>query len=213
MSITEIIAPIKLLSGSHADTAETGQGCFMNVVAYLNGEAQITDRSTCVCYVMTPLLIYANDFMDDEDRHLLIPFIVRAMGSRTDDRLEISRRLKLVVAFAESQSEAANYAAKYTKSDICAAKADEYAAKSAKYASKYAAKCSAEHAKCAAEHAKYAAQYAKYAAEYTEYDQYAEYRKIQTKLLLNLFDAALPVAKETDEEVIVRAKNIVAMAA
>ena len=30
------IEPIKLLSGSHANTAKTGSGCFMNVIAYLN---------------------------------------------------------------------------------------------------------------------------------------------------------------------------------
>ena len=32
------IEPIRLLAGSHADTGTTGKGCFMNVVAYLNGE-------------------------------------------------------------------------------------------------------------------------------------------------------------------------------
>lgn len=37
------IEPIKLLRGQHKDTATTGQGCFMNVIAYLNGDPQITD--------------------------------------------------------------------------------------------------------------------------------------------------------------------------
>ena len=55
--ITEIIKPIKLLSGTHNDTAQTGQGCFMNVIAYLNGEPQITDQSDCVCYVVRPIAI------------------------------------------------------------------------------------------------------------------------------------------------------------
>lgn len=41
------IKPIRLLKGSYADTKTTGQGCFMNVVAYLNGESQITDSSPC----------------------------------------------------------------------------------------------------------------------------------------------------------------------
>jgi len=114
-----MIEPIKLLAGSHKDTASTGQGCFMNVIAYLNGEAQITDKSECVCFVMRPLAIYANDLFNDEDRQRLLPFILRAIGSRTDDKEVITERLRHVVAFAEKQS--------------------KYAAKSAEYA-EYAAK-------------------------------------------------------------------------
>lgn len=37
------IAPIKLLSDSHHDTAKTGSGCLMNVASYLRGDAKITD--------------------------------------------------------------------------------------------------------------------------------------------------------------------------
>lgn len=36
------IMPIALLKGSHDDTAKTGQGCFMNVIAYLNGETLVS---------------------------------------------------------------------------------------------------------------------------------------------------------------------------
>ena len=120
MNITEKIQPIRLLSGSHKDTGSTGQGCFMNVVAYLNGEAQITDQSECVCYVIRPLAIWFNDWLEDEERHGLIPFIERALGSRTDDKAEITRRLKLVGAFAELQRDlaaksAALSAAEYAK--------------------------------------------------------------------------------------------------
>jgi len=117
-----MIEPIKLLAGSHKDTASTGQGCFMNVIAYLNGEAQITDKSECVCFVMRPLAIYANDLFNDEDRQRLLPFILRAIGSRTDDKEVITERLRHVVAFAEKQSKSA------AKS---AAKSAEYAAMSA----------------------------------------------------------------------------------
>ncbi|MFM7461930.1 MAG: hypothetical protein ACKO15_13955, partial [Burkholderiales bacterium] len=96
-----MIEPIKLLKGTHSDTGTTGQGNFMNVVAYLNGELQITDDSECVCVAMQPLLMYANDLFTDEDRQKLWPFITRAISSRTDDRAEVSRRLSLIVAFAD----------------------------------------------------------------------------------------------------------------
>ena len=189
-----MIEPIKLLAGSHADTAETGSGCFMNVIAYLNGEAQITDQSECVCYVMRPLAIYANDLFGDKDRQKLLPFILRAIGSRTDDKEVIMERLRHVVAFAEKQGQyAAEYAeyAEYAK--YAAESAAEYAkyAKYAKYAAKYAesaaaaaeyakyAKYAAEYAKSAKYAAKYAesaaaaAEYAKYTAEYAKYAKYA----------------------------------------
>ena len=54
------IKPIKLLKGSHADTGSTGQGCFMNVAAYLNGDDQITDSSPCVCVTIRPIVIFLN---------------------------------------------------------------------------------------------------------------------------------------------------------
>ena len=110
------IPQIKLLAGTHPDTASTGTGCFMNVIAYLNGEPTITDESECVCYVMRPLAIWANDWMTDAERPALLPFLLRAMGSRTDDRAEITRRLALVVEFANKQRDyAAKSAAKYAK--------------------------------------------------------------------------------------------------
>ena len=77
--ISSIIKPIKLLIGTHADTATTGQGCFMNVIAYLNGEAQITDQSPCVCVTVRRLSIEMNDRSNDEQRQKLLPFVLRAM--------------------------------------------------------------------------------------------------------------------------------------
>ena len=83
--IPNIIKPIKLLTGSHANTATTGQGCFMNVVAYLNGDAQITDSSPCVCVTVRRLAIEMNDHCTDQQRQELLPFVLRAMGSATND--------------------------------------------------------------------------------------------------------------------------------
>jgi hypothetical protein len=90
------IEPIRLLSGSHADTGTTGQGCFMNVVAYLNGEPQITDQSPCVCVYVRPLAIRLNDCASDEQRQRMLPFVLRAMGSATEDKAVMhSRRARL----------------------------------------------------------------------------------------------------------------------
>lgn len=94
------INPIKLLSGTHSDTGATGSGCFMNVVAYLNGEAQITDQSPCVCVTIRPLAIWLNDYMQDAERAALLPYVQRAMGTATNDADVLSARRKLVVQFA-----------------------------------------------------------------------------------------------------------------
>ena len=212
-----MIEPIKLLAGSHADTAETGSGCFMNVIAYLNGEAQITDQSECVCYVMRPLAIYANDLFGDKDRQKLLPFILRAIGSRTDDKEVIMERLRHVVAFAEKQGQyAAEYAeyaeyakyaaesaaeyAKYAKYAKYAAKYAESAAAAAEYAkyAKYAAESAAEYAKYTAEYAKYAKYAAKSAAEYAKsakYAEYAEYAKYAAKYAESAAAAAAKYAE------------------
>lgn len=99
------IEPIKLLSGDHSDTGTTGQGCFMNVISYLNGDLQITDDSPCVCVTIRPIAIYLNDLVNDEQRQRLLPFVLRAMGSSTDDIEEIKRRLVEVVKYAEKNAE------------------------------------------------------------------------------------------------------------
>lgn len=93
------IEPIKLLSGSHVDTAQTGSGCFMNVIAYLNGEPQITDESPCVCRAIRRPAIWINDFLNDSERHLLLPFVQRAMGTATDDEAVLRQRSEIVFEY------------------------------------------------------------------------------------------------------------------
>jgi hypothetical protein len=87
------ITPIRLLKGHHDDTARTGSGCFMDVAAYLNGDEVITDESPCVCSLIRPVIIAMNDTMSDEDRQTLLPFMVRAMGSATEDGFILGQRL------------------------------------------------------------------------------------------------------------------------
>jgi hypothetical protein len=120
MSLLEIIKPIKLLSGAHADTGTTGQGCFMNVIAYLNGEPQITDRSPCVCLTIRPIAVRFNDFLKDDERELMMPYIERAMGSTTNDINEMSRRAWLAADLAN-------------KCSVIAAAAGRWAADSEKF--------------------------------------------------------------------------------
>lgn len=93
------IEPIKLLSGSHADTAQTGSGCFMNVIAYLNGEPQITDESPCVCRSIRRPAIWMNDFLSDSERHLLLPFVQRAMGTATFDETVLRQRIGVLIEY------------------------------------------------------------------------------------------------------------------
>lgn len=181
-TITEIIKPISLLKGSHEDTAQTGSGCFMNVIAYLNGEPQITDQSPCVCVTVRSIAIWFNDFLRDNERGEMIPFIERAMGSATNDKAEMSRRLGLMVKFAERQRDIAKSAA---------ANAATYAY----YAAAYAANA--------------AANAATYAANAAADEKFREQIKAAT---LEFLDAALPKAVQPTGPLIERAKSLVACA-
>ena len=120
-SITEIVAPIQLLKGTHADTGQTGQGCFMNVIAYLNGEPQITDNSPCVCFVVKPIAIWLNDYLTPEERQRLMPYIMRAMGSRSDDRAVFVPRAEAAARFARKCSDIAQASAESAASVASAA--------------------------------------------------------------------------------------------
>jgi hypothetical protein len=187
MSILEIIKPIELLSGSHSDAGKTGRGCLMNVVSYLNGDRTITDRPACACPVITHIAIYANDFFNDADRHLLLPFIPRIADSRTDDPREYARRAAACAKFA-------SYAAKYAKY------AATSTAKYAEYAAKYA-ESAAESAESAAKYAESAAKYAESAAKYAESaaESAAKYAAKYAALrdeLITLLDDLCPAAIE-----------------
>lgn len=232
MNILEIIQPIKLLKGSHPDTAKTGHGCAMNVIAYLNGESVITDNSECVCFVVRPLLIFINDHMTDSERPILLPFLLRAMGSRTDNKEEILRRLWLVKELA---GEMALIAAKYVVEHIkyidnytmqyaveyavesdaksvavdVSVEAARYASMSAKYASmgiNYSAMYSAESAVMSA-------RYAVKAIAMNASDRYIGTRGLGfSNLILKFLDDALPKQEIVTEEIHNRALRLVELA-
>ena len=157
------IQHIKLLQGSHNNIGTTGQGCFMNVIAYLNGEPQITDKSECVCPTIRPIAIWLNDFLTNGERHILVPFILRVMGTTTADAYVIKSRADKVVVFAEkmaasaadASAAAAAYAADAAHAAIYAATANRAADAAAAYAAAAAAADAAAYAAGAA--ANYAA--------------------------------------------------------
>ena len=218
MNIADILKPIKLLKGSHEDTWKTGSGCLMNVVSYLNGDREITDAPACACPVVMPIAIWLNDYMSDNERQQLLPYVERISGSRTDDINVMVARAWAAVRLSKYAAEsAAKYAAEYAAEYVEYAKyAAKYAAKSAKSA-KYAE--SAEYAEYAKSAAKYAAksakyaEYAKYAAEYAEYS--AEYAALRMELIsaaLKCLDEMLPVQSRPDDAVIERAHKLVEIA-
>jgi hypothetical protein len=201
--------PIKLLSGSHAHTGRTGQGCFMNVIAYLNGEPQITDQSTCVCVVVRPIAIWVNDYLMDSERNILLPYIERAMGSATCDQQELSRRARRAAKMAEEMRDIAHaddvgnyvaeaaYAAAYAAKASDAAKASSYAAKASSYAAK------------AATYAAKASDYAADASSYAADAAYATARESITNACLRFLDDCLPNVETGAHRTVGRAKLVV----
>jgi hypothetical protein len=204
------IEPIKLLSGTHADTGQTGQGCFMNVIAYLNNEAHITDQSTCVCFTIRPIAIWLNDYLHDGERARMLPYIERAMGSATDDRKEWERRAFLA---ADMAKKCADIAAASAKS---AAESAAESAERAKSVAASAAARSAERATLAAASAKSAAESATWgeraaesAARAADAANAEEPRQQIIEACFEYLDAALPQAAEPAPVVVERAREFV----
>ena len=211
--VPEIIKPIKLLSGSHADTATTGQGCFMNVIAYLNGESQITDQSPCVCFMVRPLAIKLNDLGNDEQRQRLMPFVMRAMGSTTADAVIIESRKQRIRAYsAECQGIIDNWRAEMKAANADAyfyANADAYANANA-YAYANADADADANAYSYADAYAYAYAYA-YAKKVTQEFAYAKRDELKAKLFdagLRYLDDVLPQADAPTSEIMARAERL-----
>jgi hypothetical protein len=220
MKILDIIKPIQLLSGSHEDTGSTGQGCAMNVIAYLNGEPQITDESPCVCVTVRKPLIWVNDYMNDSERQQLLPFVMRAMGSATEDRAEMSRRLGLLVEMAKdysviAQRHAATYSAAAAANANAANAAYAAAAAAANANAAYAAYSAAAAAANANANAAYAAAANANAEEAANADYAAAGAAARQEIIarmLRYFDEALPAATEPQQVHIERAQKLAALA-
>jgi hypothetical protein len=85
------LEPLKLGRGSH-DPPSNGlvNACVMEAVAYVAGEP-FSDHPECASPVITSFLVYWNDSMNDVDRQMLKPYIVRVVGTRTGKRHEEQR--------------------------------------------------------------------------------------------------------------------------
>lgn len=208
------IEPIKLLAGTHADTGTTGQGCFMNVIAYLNGEAQITDQSPCVCVTIRPIAIWLNDYLRSDERARMIPYIERAMGSATTDTAELVRRAYLAAGMAKTMSTIADRAASaimaawVEKTGIAAtARWAESAARAARMASEESAVCAASVASAGG-----SARAARAATHASRAAASVAARADIINACFAFLDAALPKADITDPFILKRADTLVEIA-
>jgi hypothetical protein len=85
------LEPLKLGRGSH-DPPSNGlvNACVMEAVSYVAGEP-FSDHPECASPVITSFLVSWNDAMNDVDRQMLKPYIVRLVGTRTGKRHEEQR--------------------------------------------------------------------------------------------------------------------------
>jgi hypothetical protein len=188
------LQPISLLRGTHRDTATTGRGCFMNVVAYLNGDLQITDSSECVCRVVRHIAIYVNDECSHKERKQLLPLILRAIGSRTDDADVIAQRARLCADYAAWQSDQAAAYSMYRPHS--AAEAAARAECSATYAEKMATHAVAPATHVAAAAATYAASAAEAAERAARANAASAYHRESVQRGIALLDAMLRLTDE-----------------
>jgi hypothetical protein len=85
------LEPLKLGRGSHKPPSNgLVNACVMEAVAYVAGEP-FSDHPECASPVITSFLVSWNDAMDDVDRQMLKPYIVRVVGTRTGKRHEEQR--------------------------------------------------------------------------------------------------------------------------
>jgi len=82
------IATIPLLSGHHRDIIADNGGCIMDVVAFVAGTPG-TDTPPCVSAPLARAMQRLNDWMRDDERELLRPYITRVqdtVGTPEQDR-------------------------------------------------------------------------------------------------------------------------------
>ncbi|OBF23690.1 hypothetical protein A5725_08870 [Mycobacterium kubicae] len=68
MDLYRISHPLRLAKGSHQPGS--GKGCAMNVIAYINGDAQITDFPNCSARPLSLLVQACNDQLAGADGYL-----------------------------------------------------------------------------------------------------------------------------------------------
>lgn len=68
MDLDRITHPLRLAKGSHVPGS--GKGCAMNVISYINGDAQITDFPSCSARPLAVLVQSSNDLLAGPDGYL-----------------------------------------------------------------------------------------------------------------------------------------------
>ena len=68
MDLDRITHPLRLAKGSHRPAS--GEGCAMNVISYINGDAQVTDFPTCSARPLSLLVQSSNDLLAGPDGYL-----------------------------------------------------------------------------------------------------------------------------------------------
>jgi hypothetical protein len=68
MDLYRITHPLRLAKGSHMPGS--GKGCAMNVISYINGDAQVTDFPTCSARPLSLLVQSTNDLLAGSDGYL-----------------------------------------------------------------------------------------------------------------------------------------------
>lgn len=68
MEVYRITHPLRLAKGSHQP--ESGRGCAMNVISFINGDAQVTDFPACSARPLSLLVQTCNDLLAGCDGYL-----------------------------------------------------------------------------------------------------------------------------------------------
>jgi hypothetical protein len=68
MDLDRITHPLRLARGSHRPGS--GKGCAMNVISYINGDAQVTDFPACSARPLSLLVQSSNDLLAGPDGYL-----------------------------------------------------------------------------------------------------------------------------------------------
>jgi hypothetical protein len=68
MNLDRITHPLRLVKGSHQPGS--GNGCAMNAISYINGDAQITDFPACSARPLAVLVQSCNDLLAGPNRYL-----------------------------------------------------------------------------------------------------------------------------------------------
>jgi hypothetical protein len=68
MDLDRITHPLRLAEGSHQP--ESGKGCAMNVISYINGDAEVTDFPVCSARPLAAFVRWCNDVLAGPDGYL-----------------------------------------------------------------------------------------------------------------------------------------------